>query len=154
MHSLLSQTEFEALISDTSKRINAGVQWADDEDHSPTLEFRVEVESNAGYPLFVRGSFNPLANAAAFALIHRGVGRIYCLCMGKDHHNPTCQNTGDKHKHRWTEQFRDKEAYVPPDITADTSDLSLLWSQFCSEAKIIHDGTFQVPSGIQEDLFQ
>jgi hypothetical protein len=74
--------------------------------------------------------------------------------MGKDHHNPTCQHTGDKHKHRWTEQFRDKDAYVPPDITADTSDLSLLWSQFCTEARIVHSGNFQTPTGVQEDLFQ
>lgn len=149
-----SQNEFEALLEDNSKSIAADIEWVDDEDHSPTMEFRVEVESQTGHPLFVRGSFNPLANAAAFALIHRGVGRIYCLCVGKDHHNPSCQYVGDLHKHRWTEQFRDKEAYVPTDITAGTGNLALLWSEFCSEARISHSGTFHVPTGVQEDLFQ
>lgn len=91
---VFSQNEFETLLDDPSKNIGDDVQWTDDEDHSPTVEFRIEVHSTAGYPLFVRGSYNFLANAAAFALIHRGVGRIYCLCVGKDHHNPTCQAHG------------------------------------------------------------
>lgn len=38
------------------------------------MEFRAEVASDAGYPLFVRGSFNREAQTLTYALIHRGSG--------------------------------------------------------------------------------
>jgi hypothetical protein len=117
-----TQLEFDALLADATKRIEGDIDWAEDEDHSPSVEFRAEVRSDAGYPLFVRGSFNKLAKALSFTLIHRAVGRIYALDLGKDHHNPSCQNVGEKHKHTYTEQYRDKDAYVPQDITALVDD--------------------------------
>lgn len=115
----LTNLEFETLLDDPGKHIVGDIFWQEDEDHSPSVEFRAEVRSEAGYPLFVRASYNALAKTLTYALIHRGAGRIYALDLGKDHHNPTCQNTGEKHKHRYTERYRDKEAYVPDDITAD-----------------------------------
>jgi hypothetical protein len=51
-----SHNEFEALLDDSTKSIEVDVEWVNDEDHSPTVEFRVEVESLAGYPLFVRAA--------------------------------------------------------------------------------------------------
>lgn len=96
----LTQAEFEALLADESKTITGDVEWKDDEDRSPAVEFGIEVESDAGYPLMVCGSYNALARAATFALVHRGVGRIYALDIGKDHHNPECNHTGDTHTGR------------------------------------------------------
>lgn len=148
----LTQTEFEALLADASKRIEGDIGWTEDEDHSPAVEFRVEVRSDAGYPLFIRGSFNPLARALTYVLIHRGVGRIYCLDMGKDHHNPNCEHTGETHKHRWTEALRDKEAYAPKDITVVIDDPVMVWRQFCAEARITHNGVLHAPPPRQEDL--
>ncbi len=113
----MKQRDFEALLVDPTKQIQENITWEDDEDHSPVVEFRVEVVSQARYPIFVKGSYNVLAQTLTFALIRRSFGRIYELDMGKDHHNPSCSNVGRKHKHRWTEQLRDKEAYVPEDIT-------------------------------------
>jgi hypothetical protein len=52
----LTQNEFEAILADDSKRIEGDISWTDDEDHSPSVEFRAEVQSAPGYPLFVRGS--------------------------------------------------------------------------------------------------
>jgi len=150
---MLTAAEFDELMNDDSKSISTDIGWSEDEDHSPTVEFRVEVQSDPGYPLFIRGSYNQLAKAMAFALIHRGVGRIYCLCIGKDHHNPSCQFVGEKHKHTWTEQSKDKEAYAPADITASSTEVSLAWKQFCAEAKIQHTGAFREPPAVQEDLF-
>lgn len=149
----ITQTEFDALLQDRSKRIEGDLQWTADEDHSPTVEFRAELATDAGYPLFIRGSFNPLAKALTFALIHREVGRIYALDMGKDHHNPACHYVGETHKHRYTDQFRDKEAYAPPDITAPSSDPVGVWRQFCEEAGIVHEGVLQSPPAAQEVLF-
>ncbi len=55
------QSEFEKLITDETKRISGDISWNEDEDHSPTVEFRVEVTSQMGYTLFVKGSYNALA---------------------------------------------------------------------------------------------
>ena len=145
--------EFDLLINDDTKRIEADIQWLDDEDHSPAMEFRAEVLSVARYPLFVRGSFNFLINTLTYALIHRAYGRIYALDLGKDHHNPTCQYIGELHKHRWTETYKDKEAYVPTDITAPASDPVEVWKQFCAEAKITHLGIMHSPPARQLELF-
>ena len=149
----LTQLEFDALLADATKRIHGDIDWVEDEDHSPSVEFRAEITSDAGYPLFVRGSFNKLAKALSYTLIHRAVGRIYALDMGKDHHNPSCNNVGEKHKHRYTERYRDKDAYVPPDITAPAEDPVAVWRQFCAEASIDHAGTLHAAPPVQEDLF-
>ena len=146
-------SEFQTILNDASKRIDGDIVWQEDEDHSPSQEFRVEVQTDTGWPLFVRGSFNPLIPALSYTLILKTVGRIYGLDLGKDHHNPECTQVGEKHKHTWTEQFRDKEAYVPDDITEAASDPRAVWRQFCGEANLTHDGTLHAPPLHQEDLF-
>jgi len=148
----ITQAEFEALIADPSKRIEGDISWDEDEDHSPAVEFRKEVTSTPGYPLFVRASFNSLARTLSYALIHRATGRIYALDLGKDHHNPSCTTVGEKHKHRWRESMRDKEAYVPADITAAASDPVRVWRQFCAEAAITHSGELHAPPAVQWEL--
>ena len=149
----MKQRDFETLLVDTTKEIRADITWNDDEDHSPSVEFRVEVFSQARYPIFVRGSYNVLAQTLTYALIHRSFGRIYGLDMGKDHHNPSCTNVGRKHKHRWIEQLRDKEAYVPEDITTLVTEPVSVWKQFCLEARISHNGVMYIPPPLQLELF-
>lgn len=148
----MTNAEFEALLQDQAKTIAKDISWSEDEDHSPAVEFRVEVENAQSVPLFIRGSFNRLAETLSFAVIHRGVGRIYALDMGKDHHNPSCTFTGRLHKHRWTETFRDKDAYVPPDITAPASDPVTVWHQFCAEFNLTHTGTMHAPPPTQQSI--
>jgi len=149
----LTNTEFETILNDASKRIEGDISWQEDEDHSPCVEFRAEVLSDAGWPLFVRGSYNPLIPALSYVMILKPVGRVYALDLGKDHHNPQCEQVGEKHKHKWNEQFRDKEAYVPEDITARASDPDTAWRQFCDEANLSHDGTMATPQPVQRDFF-
>jgi len=141
----VNQADFEVLLADQTKVIVGDIRWADDEDHSPSVEFRVEVDSETGHPIFIRGSYNALAQTLTYALIHRGSGRIYALDLGKDHHNPDCQNVGERHKHRWREPVRDKEAYVPDDLDAPVNDPRLVWEQFCAEASIRHHGEMHPP---------
>ena len=73
----MKQQDFEALLADKTKQINEDITWEMDEDHSPAVEFRVNVMSQARYPLFVKGSYNSAAQTLTFALIHRYFGRIY-----------------------------------------------------------------------------
>jgi hypothetical protein len=65
-----------------------------------------------------KGWLNRLAGKLSYTVIHRATGRIYALDLGADHHNPTCQRAGEKHKHSWTDQHADKLAHVPADATA------------------------------------
>ncbi|HEY5779990.1 MAG TPA: hypothetical protein VIT00_14705 [Terrimicrobiaceae bacterium] len=126
--------------------------WADDEDHSPAVEFRVDVDSVAGHPIFIKGSCNRLASTISYTLVHRGSGRIYALDLGKDHNNPDCLFVGELHKHRWNEPIRDKEAYVPSDITAPVTDPVAVWHQFCAEAGIQHQGMMRALPPLQLEI--
>ena len=149
----LTDNEFALILGDSSKRIEGNIAWTEDEDHSPAWEFRAEVKSSAGWPLFIRGRYNPAASSLAYTLILKGTGRIYALDLGKDHHNPQCNQVGERHKHRWTERYRDKDAYVPDDITAAVSDPVTVWNQFCAESGIEHNGRLDQPPLRQEELF-
>jgi len=148
---MITQQEFDAILGDTTKRIEGDIDWREDPDHSPAREFRVEVKSDSGWPLFVVGRYNPCAGTLSYVLIHRGAGRIYALDLGADHHNPTCERVGEKHKHAWTEEFRDKKAYVPRDIKAPWNCPRAVWEEFCREANINHQGRMHEPA-IQEEL--
>lgn len=141
----LSQTEFDALLA-SEKVIADDISWQPDQDHSPTVEFTAKVESPDGYPLVMRGSYNREAKTLSYVLLHRGVGRIYALDLGKEHRNPSTQKLiGELHKHKWTEQHGDREAYRPTDITATADDPVTVWKQFCTEAGIRHDGAMATP---------
>ena len=59
-----------------SKRQRLRVPLTDDEDHSPAFEFRVNVDSTSGWPLFVKGRFNAAAGTLNYALILKTEGRI------------------------------------------------------------------------------
>ena len=150
---MLTDQEFDGILSDPTKRIDGDIQWATDEDHSHCVEFRAEVVSAGGWPLFVKGTYNPLIPALTYSLILKTEGRIYGLDIGKDHHNPQCQQVGELHKHRWTEEFRDKEAYRPIDITAAADDPVKAWNEFCTEARMHHNGCMHSPPPHTEDLF-
>lgn len=60
---------------------------------------------------------------------------------------------GERHKHRWSERFRDKEAYAPGDITASPAQPVEVWTQFCAEARIEHRGRMIPPPPATGELF-
>lgn len=150
----LTNTELNTILQDETKRIAGDIHWSNDEDHSPAVEFRAEIHSDSGWPLFVRGSYNQFAETLTFALILKSVGRIYGLDIGKDHKNPDGDRIGKKHKHSWSVEFRDKKAYVPTDITASIFEPITLWEQFCEEACIEHNGKLNQIPPRQEELFR
>lgn len=148
----MTQSDFEVLLNDATKTIEGDIVWKEDEDHSPAVEFMVDVITANGDPLRAKGNYRGPIGCLSFALLHSNSGRIYGLDLGKDHRNPDHKLVGEKHKHRWTEQNEDKEAYVPPDITAPASDPVLVWQQFCKEANIIHNGRMHTPPAVQFEL--
>lgn len=148
---MLSQTEFETLISDPDKSIEGDIIWT--QGREPWWGFRKKITSGADYPIFLKGSYNPFVPALSYVMIYESVGRIYGLDLGKEHRNPDGTRIGEKHKHRWHEALRDKQAYVPLDITALVTEPQQVWQQFCEEAKLSHNGNMESPPANQLDLF-
>ena len=148
----ITQTEFDTILDDNTKRIDGDIVWRQDPDHSPAYEFRIEIESDAGYPLLLNGWCNPIAGKLSYTILHRSTGRVYALDLGADHHNPDCNHVGEKHKHRWNDGFADKMAYVPSDITAAPDEVEKAWREFCAEARIMHNGRMQPIPKIQGEL--
>lgn len=107
----------------------------------------MEIDSDAGYPIFVKGWYNPRSGKLSFSIIHRTVGtRIYGLDLGAEHYNPDGKPVGEKHKNYWVPGSRDKWAYVPEDITATWNNPVDVWRQFCAEANLQHTGLIQHPN--------
>ena len=147
----ITSQEVEALLADESKIIVDDIVWTKDRDHSPAVVFRSKVKSDRGYPLFIAGRMSPWTEKISFSLIYQGTGRVYGLDLGADHRNPDGKRLGEKHKHRWTDEHRDKWAYVPADITEPCGRTVEVWRQFCQEAKIVHAGEMSDPK-IQGEL--
>ena len=151
---MLSEDEFEAILADSSKRIAADVVWRDDLSHPPARKFRVEVESDTGWPLFLQGWWNPASEKLCYTLFYRGAGRIVGLDLGYDGHtNHDGQVLRGTHKHRWSEHAADKDAYTPLDITTGWHEPVEVWRQFCAETGIVHAGAMLAPivEGAQSD---
>ena len=140
----LGQQEYDAIIADDTKVITGNIEW-EGGPNSPAREFRIDIESDEGYPIFIKGWYNPSSGKLSYAMIHRSVGRIYGLDLGADHHNPDGAPVGEKHKNYWVPGSRDKWAYVPTDITETWDRPVAVWAQFCAEANLRHLGTIQGP---------
>ena len=141
---VISQQEYDAIISDDSKVIGGNIVW-EGGPNSPTREFRIDIESDEGYPIFIKGWYNPSSGKLSYAIIHRSVGRIYGLDLGADHQNPDGVRVGEKHKNYWVPGYRDKWAYVPTDIIETWDRPVEVWEQFCAEVNLRHSGTIQEP---------
>jgi len=149
----LTEAEMTAILDDPSKRIEGSIQWTLRNEVGPFAFFQARVESVAGWPLFIKGSYNPESSKLAFALIHQGYGRrVYGLCLGNFHTNLNRSRIGSPHKHRWTE-VDDQFAYSPSDITAPATEPVEVWLQFCREPNITHIGRLQAPPPLQAGLF-
>lgn len=143
---VITLVECDSIIEDPSKRIEGDLVWRALDDHRPACMFREPVLSDEGYPLEVVGRLNPMVGKLSYVLLYRGAGRIYGLDLGSAHRNPDGERVGDKHKHKWTADYRDKWAYVPEDITAPWDRPLEVWQQFCVEARINHHGLLSEPS--------
>lgn len=83
----LNDADFASMLAD-SKRIEGDIHWSEDEDKSPARVFRAEVETGSGWPLFVQGRYNRLANKLTYALILRGEWRVYALDTQANRRSP------------------------------------------------------------------
>lgn len=145
----ISETEVTEILADTSKQISGDLEWEIRPEYESWVSFQAGIQSTPGWPLFVKGGYNPNIHKLSFAIIHQAYGRrIYGLCLNIHHRNRDQSRVSSPHKHRWTETD-DDYAYSPPDITALAHEPSKVWTQFCTEARINHLGQLQPPPPLQ-----
>ena len=143
---MLTEPEFANILTDASKRIEGDIAWTPDDRHAGALEFRAIVLSDAGYPLFIAGWYRPQTASLTYTLVHDGARRIYAINFGHPHTNPSSsERVGTKHKHYWTEEFQDRMAYNPHDVTEPWHRPIAVWRQFCAESGIDHRGIMYSP---------
>ena len=148
----ITEAEVVEILADTTKRISGDIIWESRPEYASFISFQVDIDSSPGWPLFVKGGYNPEIHKLSFAIIHQGYGkRIYGLCLNIRHRNRNQTRIGSPHKHRWTE-LDDTYAYCPDDITAPAFAPVEVWTQFCAEAKLIHLGRLYPPSPSQKPL--
>lgn len=142
---MITDREFEAILADATKRVDGDVKWRAPRGYGPEQEFRVPVRSEPDWPLFVDAWWNPQSGKLSYTLVHRPTGRIVGLDLGRGHRNPDRTEVPAVHKHRWSEQFKTKQAYAPLDITASWDQPVEVWRQFCAEIRIEHTGVLHPP---------
>ncbi len=113
-----------------SREIRQDIVWKADADLPVAKKFRTKIDSVPGYATTAHGRLNPSTGKLSYSIIHQGTGRIYGFDLNADHVNPDGARVGDKHKHRWKEDSRDKEAYVPEDIKDSWDHPVEVWIQF------------------------
>ena len=136
----LSDTEFEQIMSDPSKRIVGDIAWRVDSGHAPAVKFRADLVSQRDWPLAVHGAWYPANGTLFFVLTHAGVGCVARLCVGfEGHNNPNGERLPTSHLHLWTEEYEDRWAHTI-EVDWDQNDPSPIWQAFCRELNVAHVG--------------
>lgn len=154
---MITDREIADLLEDETKEIAGDIHWASYVGRAPAQIFSAPIQSAAGWPLRVHGSWNEATKRLTYAVIHAGAGRILGLDLGDKliHHGPNCPRTRsaksrcdcprDAHMHRWTEQFGAAWIYAPSNVTAAWDDPVAAWRQFCAEINLAHRGILHEP---------
>ena len=151
---VLTQSEFDEILSNKTKKITENITWVGDKRNSETVKFRVPVASDREYPIFVDGSYNRYLERLSYKIIHREIGRrIYGLDMGKNHRNPDGEMVGDNHIHKWSEEYEDRKAYSAQEcISARANQPLKVWQEFCQEANIDFQGVMEEIPPVQLEV--
>lgn len=148
-------TEQEAsYLINKEKFITDEIVWISKNGRGYILEFIVNIEvdiPNVKLQLVV--SRNIKLNKHSFTIVFNGAARIKSLDIGKGHKNPPDRknNVGKKHKHTWTNEWRDEWAYRPDDIT-DNAPFEQVFSEFLIECNIQFEGALPPLPVIQGEL--
>ncbi len=136
----LEEGEVDRVLA-LAKYVDENVEWR---RHAGHQTFSADVLSKeADYDMTLVGS---VTEQTGYSKLHFFVGPqpIAMLHMGKTHHNPDCERlTGRVHKHRWSDAFREKQAYVPGEV--DRASWETLLRSFLKECNIELRGRFAAP---------
>lgn len=156
VHSLpITEEEANRLIEE-EKEITEEIKWRQKPQHGKIFEFVVplQLKNNDNARLTLVVNRNTRIKKFSFTILYNGTTRIKSLDIGKGHKNPPFRrknNIGKKHKHTWTNRWKDTWAYVPDDIT-DGANFDQVLQEFFVECNI--KCNVEIPSlpSLQEEL--
>lgn len=144
--SQFSQRDLEGLLADRSKQVIGDLAWTDDRSHPPAQGFRADISSDHGWPIWVRGWWQPSSRKLSYTIVHIEAGRIFSWDLGSvPHANPDGTQLEGAHMHLWTDEHSDHLAIVRPDIGLTWEHPLDIWQMFCIEANITHLGVLSPP---------
>ena len=137
--------EIDAILDDPSKTINGDIEWLPDPNHPSAWTFRAPVVHSGEAPLAAHGTLQHEQDRLSYLLVLRAAGRIFGICWGYGHLNPSGETVSGPHVHRWTSEHRDRWVEPFDDAGTGASDPTFAWQQFCTHANIVHRGTLHQP---------
>ena len=140
----MTQGEFDALIADSTKRIDGAIVWNQDKQ-GIVFEFRVRVVSESGDQLFVKGSHNRKLGKTSYTLYT--TERIFGVDYDRAH-----GNAGNFHVHKWDSEKQKCLAESAEASTIIGRDPQQLWKWFCDLTSITHNGALQPLPPVQRSL--
>jgi hypothetical protein len=127
-------------IMRSKKTIEEDIAWSSSDDKAYTVEFNVPIKIDYPCKLILIGSYNFRIERFSFTILYNNEARIRSLDIGTDHKNPDDKKKiGKKHKHKWTNKYKDKLAYVPDDITTGAK-IHKVFYEFLKECNIEYKG--------------
>jgi hypothetical protein len=148
---VLSEEEIDDLLQSRTLYINGEIRWKQ-KSNQQYFEFRLKV-SGCDHDIELVCTKNPLLEKGySFALLLEGK-RIRGFDPDGRHLNrfPKREQIVGIHKHKWTDDYEDSNAYVPNDIPS--TEISAAFYAFLNECNIRFDGTFVPPPVFQPGLF-
>lgn len=141
-------------LMEKPKRIAGNIVWNKTPNRDSIFEFRVPLElDNFNEKLELIVNRNEKISKFSFTIVYNGIARIKALDIGRGHRNPPDrkENVGKKHKHTWTNEWKDHWAYRPDDIT-DGAPFEQIFKEFLVECNI--DPNIELPPlpNYQEEL--
>lgn len=132
---MASSHEFtEAIVNqamNAPKVISEPIEWKT-KNNGVFCFFKVALEGinrPLPYETLLHGNYNLELGTYTFTIIMNG-NRVKSLDIGKAH-----KEHGEKHKHSWTETHKDRNVYVPDDITTG-ADMKIVFQEFLAECNI------------------
>lgn len=137
--------DIDAILDDPSKTIEGNIQWLPDPNHPSAWIFHAPVAHSGETPLVAHGTLQPGQDRLSYLLVLRAVGRVFGICWGYRHLNPSGETVPGPHIHRWTSEHLDRRVEPLGDAGDGASDPIAAWRQFCTRANIVHRGALHPP---------
>jgi hypothetical protein len=142
----MNRAEFEQLRDLPDKRIEGNIIFSLPGGSKPIhIITPLPVQNALGIDLVLQGSYNAEIRKLTVQFLVRGIGPICRLCINGRLHRAL----GRTHKHDLHDED-DPGKNLPQAVSrTDLSGppLETVWRTICKQAKILHNGSFDLPSG-------
>jgi len=144
----MNRAEFEQLRDLPDKRIEGNITFSTKKGSRPIHVIEpLAVQNSLGIDLVLQGSYNQEIKKLTLQFLVRGTGPVCRFCINGRRH----RGLGRTHKHDLHEED-DPARNLPTAVKrADLSGppLESVWRTVCEQAKIVHNGTFDLPGGVK-----